>query len=242
MIHGWGASRASAAKGLEMQTKQDHAYHVLKDHIARGLLLPGQRIVVNRFAGEIGTSAVPVREALLRLEAEGLVTITPHVGAVVTLITGERIEMTLQALAVLEGYATRVAAARAGEILADLERHHHAMAVAARADDWGAFSRENRAFHFRIYTVVDNVVVTKTITDLWSQLDTCLSASAFYLMPDRALTSVDEHARIIAMLADPLADLDALEGVARTHKLNTAKRLHTLKDGSQPSVRFSVPG
>jgi len=224
-----------------MQTKQDHAYHVLKDHIARGLLLPGQRIVVNRFAGEIGTSAVPVREALLRLEAEGLVTITPHVGAVVTHITGERIEMTLEALAVLEGYATRRAAERADEILGDLDRHHRAMTVAARADDWESFSRENRAFHFLIYTVVDNAVVTKTISELWSQLDTCLSASAFYLMPDRALTSVDEHGQIIAMLSDPLVDLDALETLARTHKFNTAKRLHTLKDGTQPMVRFSVP-
>lgn len=224
-----------------MQTKQDHAYHVLKDHIAKGLLLPGQRIVVNRFAGEIGTSAVPVREALLRLEAEGLVTITPHVGAVVTLITGERIEMTLEALAVLEGYATRKAAARAGEIMAELERHHRTMEAAAHADDWEAFSRENRAFHFLIYTIVDNTVMTKTITELWSQLDTCLSASAFYLMPDRALTSVHEHAQIIAMLNDPLVDLDALDALARTHKLNTAKRLHTLKDGTQPMVRFSVP-
>ena len=224
-----------------MQTKQDHAYHVLKDHIARGLLLPGQRIVVNRFAGEIGTSAVPVREALLRLEAEGLVTITPHVGAVVTLITGERIEMTLEALAVLEGYATRKAAFRANQIITELEHHHRTMETAARADDWESFSRENRAFHFLIYTVIDNTVVTKTITELWSQLDTCLSASAFYLMPDRALTSVHEHAQIIAMLNDPLVDLDALDALARTHKLNTAKRLHTLKDGSQPMVRFSVP-
>ena len=224
-----------------MQTKQDHAYHVLKDHIANGLLLPGQRIIVNRFAGEIGTSAVPVREALLRLEAEGLVTITPHVGAVVTHITGERIVMTLEALAVLEGYATREAARRSDEILADLERHHQTMAEAARADDWESFSRENRAFHFLIYTMVDNVVVTKTISDLWSQLDTCLSASAFYLIPDRALNSVDEHAQIIAMLNDPLVDLDALEALARTHKFNTAKRLHSLKDGTQPRVRFSVP-
>ncbi len=224
-----------------MQTKQDHAYHVLKDHISRGLLLPGQRIVVNRFAGEIGTSAVPVREALLRLEAEGLVTITPHVGAVVTHITGERIEMTLEALAVLEGYATRSAAKRADEILADLERHHRAMSAAARADDWASFSSENREFHFLIYTVVDNAVVTKAISELWAQLDTCLSASAFYLMPDRALTSVAEHGQIIAMLRDPLVDLDALEAAARTHKLNTAKRLHTLKDGTQPMVRFSVP-
>jgi DNA-binding GntR family transcriptional regulator len=223
-----------------METKQEHAFRVLREQIAQGILLPGQRLIVNRLANEIGTSAVPVREALLRLEAEGLVTITPHVGAVVIHITGEMIEMTLESLAVLEGYATRLAAARATSILSALERHHAGMQAHAASEDWGRFSRENREFHFTIYGVVENTVLTKTIRELWSQLDTYLSASAFYLMPDRAMTSVEEHARIIALLRDPNRDLDELESVARAHKFNTAKRLHTLKDKAEAGVRFPV--
>lgn len=208
-----------------MQTKQDHAYHELRTRITTGELLPGQRIVVNRFAQSIGTSAIPVREALLRLESEGLVTITPHVGAVVTHITGQRIEMTLEALAVLEGYATRLAVPHAADIVDDLQKLHVDMEAAARAEKWDVFSRENREFHFKIYAAVENTVVTKTIEDLWSQLDLYLSSAAFFLMPDRALGSVREHAEIIAALRDPDTDLDALEALARTHKMNTAKRL-----------------
>jgi len=223
-----------------METKQEHAFRVLREQIAQGILLPGQRLIVNRLANEIGTSAVPVREALLRLEAEGLVTITPHVGAVVIHITGEMIEMTLESLAVLEGYATRLAAARANMILPALGRHNDAMKVHAASENWGKFSRENREFHFTIYGVVENAVLTKTIRELWSQLDTYLSASAFYLMPDRAMTSVEEHTRIIAFLEDPNRDLDQLEAVARDHKFNTAKRLHTLKDEAEAGVRFPV--
>lgn len=223
-----------------METKQEHAYRVLREQIAHGIVLPGQRLIVNRLANEIGTSAVPVREALLRLEAEGLVTITPHVGAVVIHITGEMIEMTLESLAVLEGYATRVAAARAADILPALTRHHEAMRVFAADEDWERFSLENREFHFAIYGAVDNTVLTKTIGELWSQLDTYLSASAFYLMPDRAMTSVEEHGRIIALLRDPHRDLDELEAVARDHKFSTAKRLHTLKDVTSTGVRFPV--
>lgn len=223
-----------------METKQEHAYRVLREQIAQGVLLPGQRLIVNRLANEIGTSAVPVREALLRLEAEGLVTITPHVGAVVIHITGQMIEMTLESLAVLEGYATRLAAERAGAILPALERHHEAMKASATKEDWGRFSFENREFHFTIYGVVENTVLTKTIRELWSQLDTYLSASAFYLMPDRAMTSVAEHARLIELIGDPSCDLDELESVARAHKFNTAKRLHTLKDEVVSGVRFPV--
>jgi DNA-binding GntR family transcriptional regulator len=224
-----------------VQTKQDYAYQLLKEAIASGSLLPGQRIVVNRFAHQIGTSAIPVREALLRLEAEGLVTITPHIGAVVTSITGPMIEMTLEALAVMEGYATRLAAADAGTILADLRRHNHTMAQAIEQADWEHFSRANRDFHFRIYSVVANSVLIKTITDLWSQLDSYLSASSFYLMPDRAQGSVAEHTRMIELLTSPSPDLQALEQLAREHKFNTARRLRRQMEDDTPQVRFRSP-
>lgn len=226
-----------------MQTKQDHAYRTLKDQIARGVLLPGQRIVVNRFAQQIGTSAIPVREALLRLDAEGLVDITPHVGAVVTHITGKMIEMTLETLAVMEGYATRAAADHAADVVPTLERLHEAMTRAAKREDWASFSRKNREFHFAIYEAVDNTVLTKTIEDLWSQLDSYLNAAAFYLMPDRALGSVEEHGRIIAALRAAEPDLDEIEALAREHKLNTAKRLRpAAASDADGGVHFSTAG
>ncbi len=223
-----------------MQTKQDHAYQILKRRITQGSLLPGQRIVVNRMAEEIGTSAIPVREALLRLEAEGLVDITPHVGAVVTLVTSQKIEMTLETLAVMEGYATRRAAGRAEEILPELHRLQAEMRDATGRGDWEVFSSANRRFHFAMYAAVDNKVLTKTIEDLWTQLDSYLSASAFYLMPDRALGSVEEHDRILAELAAPDIDPNALEELARTHKFNTAKRLRPTGNEDASGVRFSL--
>lgn len=223
-----------------MQTKQDHAYALLKESILDGTLLPGQRIVVNRFAQQIGTSAIPVREALLRLDAEGLVEITPHVGAVVTHITGEKIVTTLETLAVMEGYATRLAAGRVGPVLDELEALQARMRTAAESEDWDDFSRANRAFHFTIYSVVDNDVLVGTIEGLWSQLDSYLSAAAFFLIPDRAMGSLEEHARILHGLRDPSADLGALEDAARTHKMNTASRLKPAhRDQDVAGVHFS---
>lgn len=225
-----------------MQTKQDHAYRELGRRIKSGEMLPGQRIVVSRLAQEIGTSAIPIREALLRLEADGLVESTPHVGAVVCHITGQMIERTLETLAVLEGYATRLAADRASEIEPHLLELNGAMRAAAEREQWGDFSTANRAFHFAIYGVVSNTVLTKAIEDLWSQLDTYLSAAAFYLMPDRALGSVEEHARIIEALARPDGDPDALEALARNHKFNTAKRLRPNQQRDQSGVEFAIDG
>lgn len=223
-----------------MQTKQDHAYRELKRRIKQGTMLPGQRVVVSRIASEIGTSAIPVREALLRLEADGLVEITPHVGAVVSHITGTMIQRTLETLAVMEGYATRLAAARASEVMDELESLHVAMRAAAEREDWGAFGDGNRRFHFTIYSVVPNEVLTKAIEDLWTQLDSYLSAAAFYLMPDRALGSVEEHAAILASLKDPDRDPNELERLARQHKFNTAKRLRPQSTEEHAGVAFAM--
>jgi DNA-binding GntR family transcriptional regulator len=212
-----------------MQTKQDHAYHYLKQQILEGTLLPGQRIVVSRLTQQIGTSAIPVREALLRLDAEGLVEITPHVGAVVTHITGEKIVTTLETLAVTEGYATRLASGRSENIVDELGRLNQQMEDSARLEDWDRFSKANRSFHFAIYSVVPNRVLINTVEGLWAQLDSYLSASAFFLMPDRALGSVREHQRILDHLRDPNPDPDTIERLARLHKLNTALRLKPLR-------------
>lgn len=213
-----------------MQTKQGYAYQVLKERILGGTMLPGERIVANRFAQEIGTSAIPVREALLRLEAERLVDITPHIGAVVTLVTERMVERTLEALAVMEGYATRLATSCDQGVVDDLTRLNEAMADAIDNEDWDRFSSHNRAFHSTIYSAADNEVISKTIADLWNQLDTYLSAAAFHLMPDRAPGSVEEHAEIIALLSAPETDLTRLEMLAREHKLKTARRLRPLID------------
>ena len=208
-----------------VETKQDYAYRVLKEQISSGVLLPGQRIVVNRVASDIGTSAIPVREALFRLESERLVTIRPHIGAIVALITKRTVLETLENLAVLEGYATRLALPRAHEIRPELEAVDAAMLAAIEREDWAAFSTQNRTFHFAIYGVCGNAVLVDTITALWAQLDTFMSGDAFNLMPDRARGSVAEHEQIVRSLGDADADPMHVELLARTHKLNTAKRL-----------------
>lgn len=211
---------------MKTRTKQDYAYEAIKERITTGELLPGQRIVVSRLAQEIGTSAIPVREALLRLESEGLVSLTPHIGAVVSLITGERIEKTLEALAVLEGYATRLALPRSDEFIDVLVGIDRTMVEAMEREDWEAFSEANRAFHFAIYDYCDNEPLVSAIRALWGQLDSYMSAAAFFLMPDRAQGSITEHHQIMGMLRSPGTDPLLLELAARAHKIGTARRLH----------------
>lgn len=208
-----------------VETKQDYAYRLLREMIVSGQLQPGQRIVVNRVAEDIGTSIIPVREAMVRLESEHLVTIKPHSGAVVALLTKDTVLMTLESLSLLEGYATRLAHPRAHEILHELRAATEVMREAAEAEDWEAFNTANRRFHFDIYGVCGNDVLVAALESLWGRLVSVLGTVGFALIPDRAPESIAEHERIMELLAAPSSDPLEIEMVARCHKMSTANRL-----------------
>ena len=71
-------------------TAQQHAYAYLRDRIVSGEYPGGTRVDVNEIAAAVGASRMPVREALRQLDSEGLVTIRPNRGAVVTALTPGR--------------------------------------------------------------------------------------------------------------------------------------------------------
>ncbi len=88
---------------------QEQAYSFLKEAILSGKLSGGTRVDMSRVAIQLGMSRMPVREALRQLHAEGLVTIRPHRGVVVTQLTPDDVLELFEMRAVLEGLATRLA-------------------------------------------------------------------------------------------------------------------------------------
>lgn len=81
----------------------------LRDDIIRGEYVPGQRLRLEEIAARFDISTTPVREALRDLEAEGLVTIFPHRGAVVTELSADDLRDIYDVRATLEEMATRLA-------------------------------------------------------------------------------------------------------------------------------------
>ncbi|RLA82489.1 MAG: GntR family transcriptional regulator, partial [Deltaproteobacteria bacterium] len=92
-----------------IDTKSAAIYRFLKQDILNGRLRPGEKLVASKVAEAYGVSIIPVREALNRLRAEGLVTIIPHTGAYVTEIDLEDLKDLYPIRGVLEGFATRLA-------------------------------------------------------------------------------------------------------------------------------------
>ena len=109
-------------------------------------------MVIDTLAGELEVSAVPVREAIRRLEAEGLIVYRPNAGAQVAPAEPGLYDEELTVLAVLEGYATALAADEMRrEDISRLEEINKRMATAMEHIDALSFGRLNQEFHAVIY-------------------------------------------------------------------------------------------
>ena len=87
-------------------SKSQAAYDAVRERILDRTYEPGYRLVLQTIADELKCSVVPVREAIRRLEAEGLVVFTQNKGATVAEVDAELYLNTMQTLAILEGSAT----------------------------------------------------------------------------------------------------------------------------------------
>lgn len=91
----------------------ERAYNTLRAGIIEGVYPPGTRVTEQEIAASAGVSRTPVREALRRLEAEGLLRFVPHQGAFVTSWSDQDAEDIFELRAMLEGYGARLAASKA---------------------------------------------------------------------------------------------------------------------------------
>ncbi|MFU0791831.1 MAG: GntR family transcriptional regulator [Virgibacillus proomii] len=219
-------------------TKKQRAYDYMKSRIIEGYYAPGQRIVINQLVKELFTSAIPIREAVRQLEAEGLIEYQNNIGPIVTPINKDEYFNTMSVLAVMEGYGTALSSQHGitKEKLAELSEKNNQMKEAIDEFNFQNFGRLNRAFHELIYAHCKNTFLVDEIRRLWIKLDSIRRAgSAFH--PKRALASIEEHEQLIELLRKR-ADFEIIEKVARMHKLNTRDAFKDQSNFVQDRVFF----
>ena len=209
-------------------TKQQRVYETIRERILSGMYGPGYRVVIDGLATELGVSALPVREAIRRLEAEGLVVYRPNVGAQVAPADPGVFEDELTVLAILEGYATALAAPRLEEgDLIRLRRATDDMAAAMGRMDPLAFGRHNRQFHEVFYERCPNAALVEIVLEVERRLD-AIRRTVFTHIPYRGAESIAEHRELIELVAGGTS-ADRNEKRARAHKLKTVEsRGHAL--------------
>lgn len=206
------------------------AYELLLTQIEEGVLPPGTRLREAELAERFGISRTPVREALKRLELQGLIVHQPHHGAVVATLDYAEVGELYLMREVLEGTAARLAAQHASEVeiavLAEMVERDRA--IAGRS---GELARSNRLFHQQLRNAARNRFLTKTLENL--RLSLALLANTTLSEPGRGPTSVEEHAAIVARIA--ARDPDGAEAAARQHILHAFRvRIKVHQQSAKP--------
>jgi DNA-binding GntR family transcriptional regulator len=221
------------------QSKADACYELLKERITNGAYGPGYRIVIDQLARETGISPSPWREAIRRLEAQGWLEFVPKVGARVATFDRNAYGQTMQVLARLEGYATAQALPHlTPETIEAARKVNASMKQALDAFDPVRFSELNREFHFVLYESCGDAHLYSLIAEEWNRLD-MIRRTAFSHAPGRARASVVEHDALLNLLATDGRTFDAVEALARQHKINTlqAVYVHEAAAGALAAVR-----
>lgn len=186
----------------------------LREAIYSGRLRPGERLLQEKLAADLGVTRTPLREALRRLEGEGLITLSGNQGVqVVRMEPGDVLDM-YDVRELLDGLAARLAALRRTQQELD--------ALASTADEmesfiapWqpGRWLEANSRFHSLLYAAARNRSLDRSVPMVR------LSAQAFYpsvsQTPSRARTATREHRQILEALAQ--RDAPLAERLARAH-------------------------
>lgn len=205
---------------VDEASKSERAYAWVRERISQHEFGPGYRLVLGPIAEALGMSVVPVREAIRRLEAEGLVTFERNVGARVAVVDEGEYVFTMQTLGLVEGAATALSAPLL--TASDLDR---ALAVNGRMQsllehfDPHAFTTLNQQFHAVLFEPCPNPHILDLVHRGWTRL-AGLRDSTFAIVPDRAQHSVQEHADIVDLIRTGADPLD-VELAARNHRWRT---------------------
>jgi DNA-binding GntR family transcriptional regulator len=181
----------------------------IKAMIFNGSLRSGQRVPQEEIAGHLGVSRLPVREALIALEAEGLVDSEPHRGAFVVPIHREDIEDHYRIYGMVQGLAARRAASRiTAPTLNRLRELHQAMQSSSDAD---LLHDLNWEFH----SLINKTGGSRRVLSVLRQLARNLPRAVYEAPPAASPEANRGHARILAALAN--GEGSTAESASREH-------------------------
>jgi DNA-binding GntR family transcriptional regulator len=174
-------------------SKSDMVTDALRELITDGQISPGTPLRQRQLAEQFDVSYTPVREALRRLESEGLVVTDVHRGASVSQAESDELEENFRMLAALESLAGSIAVTKmTDEDMAEIEDLYQQ--VAACDPDDGQLAELNRRFHFRVYECARSPMLLLLMRLLWRSF----SQGPQHGRPHQE--SVEQHAHLLDAL------------------------------------------
>jgi DNA-binding GntR family transcriptional regulator len=212
---------------LENLTLWERVHAHLREEILANRLPAGTELQETALAAELGVSRGPIREAIGRLAAEGLVVVRPRRGAVVRSLTKDEFIEAYEVREALEAMAARLATARLGQAgLARLEELTRAMEQHADRDEVDAFFDANAEFHASLVDAAGNGRLKEMHAQLVGQMNRYQRRSL--ALRGSLRQSVAEHRTILEALA--AGDPERAARVTAEHVRVPQQRLQELTD------------
>jgi DNA-binding GntR family transcriptional regulator len=228
------AKRQKTARPVKTKaTMQTLIYQELRRSLMAGTFMPSAKVTLRSVSAQMGTSVMPVREAINRLIAERALEVIGDRQVIVPVMTAEKFAEIVHWRVQLESAAARAACRYVTPgILADLESVNARMLEAVEHDKREALLRLNHEFHFRIYNAARSTILLPMIESLWLQA----GPFTYFSTPSpKALWNAKHHKDIIKALksGDEAAAAEAIS----SDILNSAKFLMASGHFARPPVR-----
>ena len=196
---------------------RDVVFNTLRQAIITGEFAPGERLMEISLANRLGVSRTPVREAIRKLELEGLVIMIPRKGAQVAKITEKNLRDVIEIRTVLEEFATVLACEQINQDgISELRQAHEDFVLAVEKGDLLDIVDKDEIFHNTIFGATNNDRLITIINNLREQF---YRYRMEYVKDIRQRSNlVEEHRKLL----DAISNRDSVRAkeLMRTHLLN----------------------
>jgi DNA-binding GntR family transcriptional regulator len=211
------------SKELESLPLAEQAYQEIRARILDNLWSPGYQALEQEVALALGMSRTPVREAMMRLQQEGLVEVAPRRGMRVLPVSPTDMREIYEILTALECMAAEILGKRKPSQLElrPLVEATQLMEAALHREDLDAWAKADETFHMALVKLAGNRLLLETVMGYW---DRAHRARMFTLrLRPKPVNSTKEHMQLVDMLAD--GDGVGAAQVNRSHRERASREL-----------------
>ncbi|MEU8647131.1 GntR family transcriptional regulator [Streptomyces sp. NPDC048674] len=208
------APPAPARQPVKQLPAADRVYAHVKQGVLERRYEGGTLLTEGELADAVGVSRTPVREALLRLEVEGLIRLYPKKGALVLPVSAQEIADVVETRQLVEEHAARKAVPASPRLIARLEELLAQQKEQAAAGDLAAAAVTDRCFHAEIVRSGGNEILSRLYDQLRDR-QLRMGVAVMHAHPDRITKTLTEHEQILQALSS--GDADAVVGLIHGH-------------------------
>lgn len=192
------SSENQGFRRVARETMNDRVYEEIRRVVMGGQLQPGSSVTIRGLAEQLGTSTMPVRDALRRLHVERILEVDEQRRFRLRSLTRAEFEEILALRLQLEGDLAELAALAISD--PDLETLRQIQArIEANLSRDGSFLRSNQEFHFHLYACAQRPITIGIVESLWLQVGPLLN---YYRLRHGGDVAIQHHRTIIQALQD----------------------------------------